>query len=43
MAALCVELHMSPVEYWALRADEFDALVNELKTRHKKMKVVEGG
>lgn len=35
MAALCVELRMSPTEYWALRADEFEALVAELKIRQK--------
>lgn len=35
MAALCVELRMSPAEYWALRADEFEALLAELKTRQR--------
>lgn len=35
MAALCVELHMSPAEFWNLKADEFDALVSELRARQK--------
>ena len=43
MAALCVELHMSPAEYWKLRADEFDALVNELKIRQQKLKAAQRG
>ena len=43
MAALCVELHMSPAEYWNLRADEFDALIKELRIRHKQAKAALGG
>ena len=43
MAALCIELHMSPGEYWNLRADEFDALVKELNSRHKQAKAAQRG
>lgn len=43
MAALCVELRMSPADYWNLRADEFDALVSELTIRKKQEKVARGG
>lgn len=38
MAYVCAELHMSPADYWALKADEFNALIAELKTRKKKGK-----
>lgn len=43
MAALCVELRMSPGEYWNLRVDEFDALITEVKARHKQAKAAQGG
>lgn len=43
MAALCVELHMSPAEYWNLRADEFDALISELSARYKQAKAAQHG
>lgn len=43
MAALCVELHMSPPDYWNLRADEFDALVNELNIRKQQAKAAQRG
>lgn len=32
---MCVELRMSPSDFWALKADEYAALVDELKTRHQ--------
>jgi hypothetical protein len=41
MAALCVELRMKPADYWDLRADEFDALIDELKTRQKQAKAAQ--
>lgn len=43
MAAVCVELQMKPADYWNLRADEFDALVRELRSRHKQVKAAQGG
>jgi hypothetical protein len=38
MAAICVELRMTPGDYWHLRADEHAALVDELKARVKQAK-----
>ena len=35
MAALCVELRMSPADYWRLRVDEHAALVDELRARER--------
>ena len=43
MAELCVELRMSPSEYWNLRVDEFDALIEELRIRQKQTKVAQRG
>lgn len=43
MAALCVELHMSPPDYWNLRVDEFDALIKELNSRAKQAKAAQHG
>lgn len=43
MASLCVELRMSPPEYWNLRADEFDALIRELNARAKRAKAAQDG
>lgn len=43
MAAICVELRMSPADYWNLRADEFDALIKELNARHKQAKAAQRG
>lgn len=43
MALVCFELRMSPADYWKLRTDEFDALINELKIRKKQEKKVAPG
>lgn len=42
MAAVCVELRMSPADYRNLRSDEFDALVIELNNRAKREKAQRG-
>lgn len=43
MAALCVELRMTPAEYWKLKLDEHAALIEELRLRHKQAKAAQGG
>lgn len=35
MAALCVELRMTPHDYWQLKVDEHAALADELARRRK--------
>lgn len=40
---MCVELSMSPPVYWALRADEHDALVEELNTRARQARAAQRG
>jgi hypothetical protein len=43
MAAMCVELRMTPAEYWKLKVDEHAALVDELNRRAKALKAAQGG
>ena len=43
MAALCVELHMSPPDYWNLRVDECEALIKELNSRAKQPRTTQSG
>lgn len=38
MAYVCAELRMAPADYWALKADEWNALIAELTARSKKGK-----
>lgn len=40
---MCVELRMSPPDYWAMRSDEYNALVDELNSRAKQAKAAERG
>lgn len=40
---MCVELHMSPADYWSLRADEYNALVDELNSRARQAKAAQRG
>jgi hypothetical protein len=43
MATMCVDLRMTPQEYWKLKADEYAALVDELNRRAKAMKAAQRG